>query len=188
MFKNQNLFRIKLVLSLFLIMFIYTGCCTLFCPDSAKSNIEFATLLDKTHRLGPIELPLDKDEKNAIQFFLIKGGDNESTNLVDPGAKERYSGLLDLLSQEEFLSSKNFVESKNIKRVSPQLRQWFKKTVIYRIVDATKTPPFLNEIAVTDGSYWWVFLRSEDKKADGHFAIVQLLISSKAIKEKKHFE
>jgi hypothetical protein len=186
MFKNQDLPKIRMVLSLLIIAFIFTGCCTIFCPD-CKPKTDYAVLLDSNRRLGPLDLPLEEPQKIEILVFLMKGGMQDRDSYVDPGAKIRYSGLLDLLSRNDFLSDKNFLVKGKKKKVSQKLREWFNDTVVYWVVDATKDPPCLNEITMTDGIFWWIFYRSENEDADGYYAITKMLISLKPIKALEHF-
>jgi hypothetical protein len=130
---------------------------------------------------------LDDPQKRKILVFLMMRGWYDKDNYVDPGAKIRYSGLLDLLSRKAFLCDKNFVKKGKKKKVSQKLREWFNDTIVYRVVDATQDPPYLNEMTMTDGIFWWVFFRSESKDADGYYAVTKLLIGLKPIKDLDHF-
>ena len=180
MVKNQKLSRIQLVFFLLFITFIYSNCC---------KQPAVVVVRESDFRLGPISLPLDDNEKKDIFTFLLKGGDQEQENIVDPKAKKMYKDLLKLLSQKEFLTSKNFIKEGKIDRVSTKLSQWFKKRIVYPIIDATqKRPPIRNPISMTDGTYWWVFYRSKEKDDEGHFVIIKLLITLRITKELEHFK
>lgn len=180
MFKNQKLSRVQLVFFILLITFIYSNCC---------KQPAVVVVRESDFRLGPIPLPLDDNEKKDILKFLLKGGDHEQENIVYPRAKKKYKELLELLSQEDFLNSKNFEKKGEKGKITERLKQWFKNRIVYTIIDATKDhPPIRKPISMTDGTFWWVFYRSKEKDDEGYFAIIKLLITLRITKELEHFE
>lgn len=170
----------KVTFLAFIVIFVFTSC-------AAKHQADFVPVRESDFRFGPVSLPLTEDSKKELNLFLIKGGDNSIEDYVDPKAPKRYEGLVDLLSDSEFLEdSRNFrlKKEKKTTKISKQLEQWLRSPIVYQIVDATKKrPPLINPISISDGTYWWVFYRTED--GDGGFKIFKLLVTLAVSREIK---
>jgi hypothetical protein len=176
--KNRSL-RFQTVFFILLVIFIYSSC--------HKNRPIFVAVRESDFRFGPILLPLTDAAKKNLTLFLVKGGDHNVCDYVDPGAPKRYEGLLTLLSDDEFLNNANNLkldaEKKSVK-ISRRLKKWFRDPIVYQIVDATqKRPPLVNPISISDGTFWWVFYRAED--SSGTFRIEKLLVTLDIVNEVK---
>ncbi|MFC2141997.1 hypothetical protein ACFLR7_03585 [Acidobacteriota bacterium] len=168
----KNVARLRFIIFLFLILFIYSNCYTKFTPT-------FVAVRESDFRFGPVDLPLDEADKDALLLFLAKEGDNSISDIVDYTAPQKYAGLLVLLVDGDFVAdAENFKlqDKKPTVKISAELEEWFDNPIVYQIVDATKKrPPSVNPISVSDGLFWWVFYRESD--GSGGFKVVRLLVT-----------
>ncbi len=168
---------------LFCLFFLESGC------QAPKYSIPFITVREADLRYGPIDLPLDKKNREKILSFLQRGGNWGNQDLVDYEAPTHYSGLLDLLSNPDFLYSHNFRNRTQIDEISPTLQPWFHNPIIYQIIDASQDrPPVHNPISISDGKYWWVFYTHKDTPESDDSKVVRLTITASLSKSMKHFE
>lgn len=177
MIHKRLLSNSKLIIIILLIFFAYQGCCP-------KCEPSFAPVREADFRFGPVSLPLTEEAKKDLILFLSKEGDKRSSDFVDPYASKRYEGLLELLSDSEFLkNSENFKlkgETKTVK-ISKTLEKWLKNPIVYQVVDATQQrPPIINPIAISDNTYWWIFYR--DQNDTGGFKVVALLVTLRVVR------
>jgi len=183
MTNHRNALKLKHTVLLVLILFVYLNCCYRYEPS-------FVAVRESDFRFGPVSLPLNQENRTELNLFLVKGGDKSISDYVDPMAPKRYAGLLDLLSNSEFLKDyKNFAleGQRKTTKISKVLKQWLRDPIVYQIVDATqKRPPLVNPISITDGSYWWVFYRMKD--TEDHYKIVELLVTLSPTREIEHFQ
>ncbi len=100
-----------------------------------------------------LQLPLTAEERRRLMEFLRAGGDTDRIGgeIVDPQAEERFSPLLDRLSDQRYLALEDITEHDTYD-------PWFCKERIRQVVDAREeSPPAIDPVAATDGQYWWVF-------------------------------
>lgn len=178
--SSQYLFSAVILLGLLLIS---CGC------QTPKRSIPFIAMREANFRLGPIDLPLDKQERDNVLLFLQRGGNWENQDLTDLEAPAHYSGLLDRLSDPDFLYSHNFRDNTQIDRVAPAMRKWFHDPIIYQIVDASlDRPPVHNPMSISDGKYWWVFYTQRESLDSRDSKLVQLTITASLSKSMRHYE
>jgi hypothetical protein len=100
-----------------------------------------------------LSLPLSKADREWLIAFLRAGGDKDriGTDAVAPDADSRYRQLLALLSDEDYLSLGCITDDGTYSA-------WFGRSLVRQVIDAREdSPPAIDPVAVTDGTYWWIF-------------------------------
>jgi UDP-2,3-diacylglucosamine pyrophosphatase LpxH len=182
--RARSIFRLLTSAGLLLsLLFGGSGC------QAPGHSIPFVTVREANLRHGPIDLPLSETDREEILSFLQRGGNWGNRDVTDFHAPRHYSGLLDLLSNPEFLYSHNFRNKNQIDMISPRMRRWFHDPIIYQIIDASRErPPVHNPMSISDGKYWWIFYTQKDSP-DAHDAqLVSLTITASLSKSMRHYE
>jgi len=126
-------------------------------PYVAIREAQFRTEESAVDRIA---LPLDAAGRERIRKFLRSGGDTRKydTGVVDPGAEQRYAGLLDWLSADRTLDDLS----------SSELKRWFTGGPVFQVVDARERYALSDTqvAAMSDGYYWWVFFHPRSKHLD----------------------
>jgi hypothetical protein len=102
---------------------------------------------------NPIQVPLAPTDRDWLLAFLRAGGDKDRIGMevVAPDAEARYGALLDLLSEDRNLSLESITEGDTFSA-------WFGHSFVRQVIDArADSPPAIDPVAVTDGTYWWIF-------------------------------
>jgi len=171
------------IIILFGVLFLVPGC------ETPSHSIPFITVREADLRYGPVDLPLSEADRKMILSFLQRGGNWGTQDVVDSHAPSHYSGLLDLLSKPEFLSTHNFRNESKIDEISPAMDKWFFNPIIYQIIDATKKrPPTHNPMGMSDGRYWWIFQTKKSTTDPIESKITSLVISASLSKAMVHYE
>lgn len=93
----------------------------------------------------------------------------------DPDAKRKYAPLFDLLSRSPTLAD----------LASAPYKKWFPGPMVKQVVDARDavTPRDHAPVALSDGTYWWIFYRDRQDRLTGvmvvKFNALQTLIENK---------
>lgn len=181
---KKGYFSVSVFILLFLAQFILISGC-----QSPRHSIPFVIIREDVFRFGPADLPLNDADKKTIFSFLQKGGNWGSLDLVDFDAPKHYSGLLDLLSDVNFLHSQHFRKKDKIDEISTTLEKWFHNPIIYQLIDATqKQPPIHNPMSMSDGKYWWVFYMQKDTSGNDGLRVNRLMITASLSKTMKHYD
>lgn len=159
----------------------------LFYSACRPKTVPFVVVREADFHVGPVELPLNEEGKKNIENFLLKGGDNSRSDIVDPGVRKTYQGLFALLSDNTFLRRSKFRRRGEIAEISKILEQWFEKSIVYSIIDSqNKRPLIIAPISLKDKNkkYWWIFYmpQSIDELKDDP-RIIHVLITAVASKD-----
>lgn len=143
-----------------LLLVVAAGCCLSSdraAPYVAVREAQFRTEESVSDRIA---LPLDAAGRERILKFIRAGGNTRAygAGVVDPGADQRYAGLLTWLSTDRTLDDLSSSEPK----------QWFVAGPVYQVVDARERNGLSDTqvVAMSDGYYWWVFYHPRSKHLD----------------------
>jgi hypothetical protein len=179
--KSSFLEKTRNLLILSIVLVLVSSC-------STKYNTAFVVVREADFRVGPVSLPLNQEDKEKIELFLLKGGDNSIQDFVEPSANIMFQELFEKLADPGFLMIDNFRNPGEIDKVSEIMRTWFEEPIVYQLIDATqKRPPLINPICMTDGRYWWVFYMGHNGGAGGGFRIKKLLVTVSPSKILDHY-
>jgi len=178
----------SILLTMSLPMLSNTGCAPSKYDLFTEYPLPCAVVREADFRCGPVDLPVTAESRNKISTFLHRGGDWSKQDLVDRKAVKYYEGLIELLSDANFLRSGNFRDEKAIDQVSAQLKPWFHNPIIYQLVDATQERPLAPApICMNDGKYWWIFYTGRRLADTGDLEITKVLISTPFARMIEHY-
>lgn len=143
-------------------LLIVAGCSARPVTYVTVREAKFRTEAKRSDRL---KLPLSVESRERLMRFFRAGGDTDRVgrDIADPEAENRYTPLLDKLSDPQNLSLEDLTEKQTFKN-------WFAKRPIRQVIDAREeAPPAIDPIAVTDDKYWWIFYHHQKK-------LVELLV------------
>ena len=123
---------------------------------------KFRTEVSRSDRL---KLPLDSESRERLLRFFKAGGDTDriGREIADPEAENRYTSLLNRLSDPQNLSLEDLTDKQTFK-------SWFAGRPIRQVIDSREeAPPAIDPIAMTDDRYWWIFYHHQKK-------LVELLV------------
>ena len=146
--------------ALALLLLVAAGCCLKsggVAPYAAVREAQFRTEDAAGDRIA---LPLGAAARERILKFLRAGGNtgNYDAGVTEPGADQRYAGLLDWLSTDRTLDDLSGSEPK----------RWFTAGPVYQVVDARERYALSDTqvAAMSDGYYWWIFYHPRSKHLD----------------------
>jgi hypothetical protein len=143
-------------------LLIVAGCSARPVTYVTVREAKFRTEANRSDRL---KLPLSIESRERLLRFFRAGGDTDriGRDIADPEAENRYTPLLDKLSDPQSLSLEDLTEKQTFKN-------WFAKRPIRQVIDAREdAPPAIDPVAVTDDKYWWIFYHHQKK-------LVELLV------------
>jgi len=143
-------------------LLIIAGCSTRPVTYVTVREAKFRTEVNRSDRL---KLPLSAESRERLLRFFKAGGDTDriGRDIADPEAEQRYTPLLNKLSDPGNLSLEDLTEKQTFKL-------WFSKRPIRQVIDAREeAPPAIDPVAVTDNKYWWIFYHRQKK-------LVELLV------------
>jgi hypothetical protein len=173
--KTFNL-RLALIALISLIFLFNPGC-------SHSKEISFIPIPSYCNRIGPLDVPLDKNSQDILLQFLEKRGTRSLNSaekskkaklveLTKPAELDNYRSLLKELANETVITDIRLRAKGNEEVVSQRFSKWFKKPFIKDLIDSRKGDPIFEKdadcnkkvavdhvltIAISDGTYWWIF-------------------------------
>ncbi|MCU0287744.1 MAG: hypothetical protein MUF15_15295 [Acidobacteria bacterium] len=128
-------------------------------PACRPKAVPFVIVREADFRVG-VDLPLNEEGKKKLINFLIKGGDNQCSDIIIPEVPKAYNELFVLLSDSNFLYRSKFRKKGTVGKISKVLEPWFEKSIIYTLIDSqNQRPLIIAPICLQDKNkrYSWVF-------------------------------
>ena len=154
---------------------------------SCQPHLTFVAIRERDFTFGPVALPLQAADRTALETFLKKGGDWDVAGEAEPMAPTTYKGLLDRLSDPDFVSDiRNFVAPDKDAELAEALKLWLAGPALYQVVDAKdERPSWPVPLAAADrwGRYAWVFFRLREGET---YRASRLVVTRDILGELKH--
>ena len=171
--KNIKSTNSKVLFIFIILVFLQISCSNIFCPNCIDLR-SFVVVPEKDFCCGPLELPLNSEDKDKLEFFLKKGGKNSNVNTTTSLEDyEHYAAFIEIISEpydddSAFLRDYNlFHKYKNKKRTNKAtefFKRWFRDSIVEDFIDAKeqhKKYPIPLSLMGKNEKYWWVFYKFE---------------------------